>query len=471
MAKVIDALPRPEVIHTVDVKKLVEDDELPPPELGPAPPKQLRAFVVLKDPKMTVIPNFFTKAECEHVIRLVEGFWMPSLVGQATNSSDEDYAKGNLENALSQTRTSWSCMLRYAQNSVVERLEHRVARMAGLPVDNMERLNMVRYAPGELFDEHHDGKFRPRTIFVYLNDLPPDEEAGDTFFPVLGLSFKPSCGTAVMWSNNDPEHDREDSRMLHAGRAPTKGVKYGVNCFVNAYPMRHILPSGDDVSLEKSVFVQVSELANDSEPGTPRQLAGDTADPSKLTAYRLVADPKILAIPQFLKSDEVEHLLHLVNSGTDLENVATREPFAGATETLRTLEAEETSVVHEVECRLATYTGFSINNLARLRIVKVGTTEGLCNRGCGPRAVYTCLSDVDEVFFPRLGIRLGMCRGDAIIFPNVNWDSGSAMEDIRTLRVHVPCPDRCGEPVLGLDAYFHDNQVREQQRQRQFVSD
>merc|ERR1712135_89899 len=77
---------------------------------------------------------------------------------------------------------------------------HRLARVAGLPVEQLERLNMVRYSPGEYFNEHYDGKFRPRTVFIYLNDLP-DADEGETLFPHLGLRFRPRCGAAVMWSN------------------------------------------------------------------------------------------------------------------------------------------------------------------------------------------------------------------------------------------------------------------------------
>eukprot|EP00438_Fugacium_kawagutii_P030460 Skav210857 [mRNA] locus=scaffold2829:318010:331635:- [translate_table: standard] len=81
-----------------------------------------------------------------------------------------------------------------AQDSVVERLEHRLLSIGGLPMENLERMNAVRYAPGEYFDKHHDGKFRPLTIFVYLNDLEEEDDAGDTWFPVLGLSFRPRRG-------------------------------------------------------------------------------------------------------------------------------------------------------------------------------------------------------------------------------------------------------------------------------------
>eukprot|EP00971_Amphidinium_carterae_P314637 6254219-Amphidinium_carterae.1 len=32
----------------------------------------------------------------------------------------------------------------------------------------------LRYQPGQQFKVHHDGTFRQKTLFVYLNDLPED---------------------------------------------------------------------------------------------------------------------------------------------------------------------------------------------------------------------------------------------------------------------------------------------------------
>ncbi len=47
----------------------------------------------------------------------------------------------------------------------------RVAAVAGTDVSHVEDLNMVRYRTGEFFRDHHDGAFRTKTVFVYLNSL------------------------------------------------------------------------------------------------------------------------------------------------------------------------------------------------------------------------------------------------------------------------------------------------------------
>lgn len=466
-------LPRAKSLQVVDSRALA-GGEPEPPEDPEGLPATLRAFVVAKDPKMMVIPNFFTEAECKHLLELVEGYWMPSLVGRATYSSDEGYSKNKMKNTLSQTRTSWSCMLRYAQTGIIERLEHRLASVAGLPVSQLERMNMVRYAPGELFNEHHDGKFRPKTVFVYLNDLPEDDEAGDTFFPVLGLSFRPRMGTAVVWSNvlegTTPEGEPlEDKRMLHAGRAPSKGVKYGVNCFFMDKDCRMLAGAPTDIAAESAVEVVVSELAGDTQPsGTGSEVPAVASDDGDgggkvVTVYHLSTSPKLVAVPDILCPSLICHLRDLA---TERSQVPSPLPtFSGATLTLCTGTNVTGPAMEALERRLCAVGGFPLEHLAQLRIVRPGSRPERCNRGCGPKSGYICLSESDEVLFPRLGMRLVLRCGDLIMWPNAVMSGGESLEDTRTLRYHLS-PD-----ALGLDVFFHDNPLREQQAMRPFVPD
>mmetsp|Transcript_2119 Transcript_2119/g.4786 ORF Transcript_2119/g.4786 Transcript_2119/m.4786 type:complete len:464 (-) Transcript_2119:118-1509(-) len=461
MAKVAADLPRPREIARVDSRDLVGPNA-PPVDPKTGLPKELRAFVVVKEPRVTIVPHFFSGPECDHLLRLVDGYWMPSLIGQAALSPEDQSSKSNLENALSATRTSWSCMMRYAQTAVVERLEHRLSRLANLPIENLERMNMVRYAPGELFDEHHDGKFRPVTIFVYLNELPEEEEAGDTFFPVLGVSIRPRRGTAVMWNNI--AQGAEDSRMLHSGRAPLSCVKYGVNCFFNLQQMRHIEQTSLDIKADEAAVVHVSNLGRAS-CSSGNGATRDSDSERKRVAFRLCPDPKVVAVPDFLSSLEVDSLLEL--AAMAVPNPANQGPFSAGTHTLRALLFGETRLVEAIERRLASTAGLGLNYLGPLRVVQPSNRPGLSNRGCGPKSAYICLSEQDEVFYMRLGMRLVLQKGDLLMWPNVDWETGEAVEDLRTLRVHLRSDQNT--PAVGLDAFFHDTPLREQQLQRSFV--
>eukprot|EP00913_Durusdinium_trenchii_P012912 g12125.t2 len=375
-------------------------------------PKQLQAFMIMEEPRITVVPNFFSEAECRHLRSLVEASWIPSLVSDAQGRTEQDYERGKLENMLAQTRrfgasitrTSWSCMMRYAQDSVVERLEHRLVSIGGMPMENLERMNAVRYAPGEYFSAHHDGKFRPLTVFVYLNDLEEEDDAGDTYFPFLGLSFRPRQGTALIWPNSCD--GREDDRVLHAGRSPKLSVKYGVNCFFNINEMRHMMP-------------HPKEPGFGCEPGRAdvRQLGRDNG--GKLVAYQLCSYPKLVAVKRFLNDEEVEHFLALLDKDSQGKTMPSG-PFRRGTQTLRIIDFEETEVVKEVEERLVATGGASASQ-----------PPGLCNRGCGPKSAFICLSESDEVFFYRLGLRLKLQKGDALLWPNVHWRGDDPIEALR----------------------------------------
>merc|ERR1719159_1442903 len=127
-------------------------------------------------------------------------------------------------------------MLDYGETEIVARIEERVAKVTGVPADHVEKLNMVRYRPGEFFKVHHDGVHRPATLFLYLNDVP-ESEGGETEFPYLGIRVRPKKGSAVVWKNIT-EDGQMDERLIHQGLPPKSGIKYGVNCFVNEAPLR-----------------------------------------------------------------------------------------------------------------------------------------------------------------------------------------------------------------------------------------
>ena len=260
---VIQRLPDCETVTKVD--PLLAFGQRPPPELDPCTgvPKKLYRLKVHEDPPILATPYFMSAAEAKHIIDLAEGQWVPSLVRRMEASSGKDQQErgqvGSAESGASMstqapTRTSSSCSLRPGQTEVVRELELRLAALTGLPVSTLERLSVVKYKEGEYFKRHHDGSYRPRTVFVYLNDLPEGAEGGDTFFPVLGLSVVPRAGCAVMWWNCDSD-GKLDSRVVHEGRAPSAGVKYGINCFFNDQERRHVRRPSMNVGWEDATWL------------------------------------------------------------------------------------------------------------------------------------------------------------------------------------------------------------------------
>jgi len=424
-------------------------------------PSALKTLVVNQDPYIKVVPNFLSDVECEHFLNLAEGYWTRSLVGKLEYNGPEPAPDDKPKPTESRSRTSCSCIVRAGQTAVVQRIEKRMANLAGLPVEHLERLAMVRYSPGEYFNEHHDGKFRPRTIFVYLNDLP-EGDGGDTFFPHLGLSFVPRAGCAVMWSNATPEGN-EDSRMVHAGRPPKTAVKFGINCFLNEGVVRLVQEPAISLSVEEAYTVDVRALS-----AARSDKDEDSAQEGDLRTFVLKSEPQVTAVPRLASEDDVAHLLGL------LDNTERRKDpfFIGSTVLLQSLGPAQDETVRRLEERLADVAQLPVERLGQMRIVRCATTQGLCNRGNGQRSAIVCLSEEDEVFFPHLGLRLILRSGDMLLWPNVflkdrdpitEGPGKLVVEDLRTVRVHLKSEGR--PEALALDATFHDGPIRTLQEQ------
>jgi len=261
----------------------------------------------------------------------------------------------------------------------------------------------------------------------------------------------------VMWFNATPEGS-EDSRMVHAGRPPLTGTKFGVNCFFNDSCMRllHAPKLPDDSGSAR--IVDVRALG---------QYGKQQACDGPLQTYVLLSEPKLVAMPSFASGQEVQHLLALVTDAPQLHDPF----FSKGSVLLRVLDPKETDIVAQVERRLAAVCHFDVQHLWPLRVVDNGTVYGLCNRCVGQRCALVCLSERDEVIFPHLGLHLLLQRGDLLAWPNAWYSQRSSdaldaaerlVEDMRTTRIHV-CSKVDGQGAhLCLEASFHDAPIRTQ---------
>jgi prolyl 4-hydroxylase len=201
----------------------------------------LTSYVVSQDPKISIVPEFLNPEECMHLIQLGEGQgFQRSLVGRGFYTTKEADASEGFENVPSESRTSQSVTLLPSHDSLVAFIEAKLCGLVDLPLDNLESLVLVKYEPGQVFRAHHDGIFRSKTVFIYLNDLP-ENAGGETRFPDINLRIRPRAGTAVVWSNSQRLENGtlvQDDRLLHEGLPPIGCVKYGVNSFFNYNEMR-----------------------------------------------------------------------------------------------------------------------------------------------------------------------------------------------------------------------------------------
>jgi len=404
-------------------------------------PKVMKSYLIHDDPKMHIIPRFLSDAEIDHLLELVEPHWVPSVVGSGTYTENND--ESDLKNKGSQNRTSNSSMLRVAQTPIVREVESRISHVAGISVDHLENLNLVRYAPGQFFNKHHDGHFRPKTVFIYLNDCVNDN--GETFFPELGLKIVPRKGSAVMWSNI-LSHQVGDMRMVHYGLPPSTITKFGINCFFNEKAIRewYDIDSDEDnhdqgsakPAGDKYHTIDAAELAE-----------GEGHSPGVVLNVLVVRDPKLIVAPNFLSPAEAQSLIKCV----DPQNKST---------------AEDAIMFSAVRSRCSVLANLPESHMEAFQIGKCGPTDAPSGRAnangrmsdkYGCKTIYIFLNEVEgrgDLRFPRLLVQVKPREGCAVVWSTIMEDG---QDDARI--VHQCRPPKTGTR-FGITCVFRAHPVR-----------
>lgn len=136
---------------------------------------------------------------------------------------------------LHEARTSSSMFLKRGQNDLVTCIEQRISNVTGLPVENGEGMQILRYDVGQEYRKHYDyfnpdrettphhikrGGQRVATFLMYLNT---PEGGGETTFPHAGISVCANEGNALLFRYDTPS---PTTKTLHCGEPVTSGVKW-----------------------------------------------------------------------------------------------------------------------------------------------------------------------------------------------------------------------------------------------------
>jgi hypothetical protein len=193
------------------------------PHERPLPPAAARS----EQPRVVALPGLLSADECIYVALKGLPMLRPARVVGRDGRSTVDPIRSN--------DTAKFGLLE--ADAVVQSLDLRVAAALGHPAENGEGLALLRYRVGEQYLPHCDWIDPEReatradlerwgqrigTCVVYLND---GFEGGSTAFPELGLDFRGGVGDAFVWDNVRPDGS-VDPLTLHAGRPPTRGMKY-----------------------------------------------------------------------------------------------------------------------------------------------------------------------------------------------------------------------------------------------------
>jgi len=89
-------------------------------------------------------------------------------------------------------------------------------------------------------DQHHNQGVRIYTLFMYLNDVPPDGGGGTRFTDLNPpITIQPVRGKAILWPSvleDDP--GTIDPRTHHEALPVTLGEKYGANFWIHMHDFK-----------------------------------------------------------------------------------------------------------------------------------------------------------------------------------------------------------------------------------------
>ena len=173
-------------------------------------------------------------------VRLLHNFITPEEAAEIMSQAQSAFHRSPVRSVATERRTSSTATL-FSKNWAVDSIRARISHFSGYEDGMLEPLQVVRYHPGEKYEPHHDlfdicdFPQKPRrhlTFLIYLNDLP-DDAGGHTTFPRLHLRIQPKAYTALVF-NDVLDSGMDDERTEHSGTAPSRGVKYAINCWIRA---------------------------------------------------------------------------------------------------------------------------------------------------------------------------------------------------------------------------------------------
>eukprot|EP00934_Nitzschia_sp_Nitz4_P008287 Nitzschia sp. Nitz4//scaffold150_size53981//47623//49714//NITZ4_006687-RA/size53981-augustus-gene-0.35-mRNA-1//1//CDS//3329537101//8277//frame0 len=192
-------------------------------------------------PWLVTFENFLTPEECDTLIELghLSGYKRSEDVGK----ENLDGTVGSVKSAGRTSENAWcSHKSGCRDDPTVVTVQNRISKVIGIPPENSEDLQMLRYELGQFYNVHHDfiphqkdRQCGPRilTFFIYLSDV---ESGGGTDFPELGITVLPKKGSAVLWpSIYDSNPKMKDDRTEHQALPVVTGTKFAANGWIHLY--------------------------------------------------------------------------------------------------------------------------------------------------------------------------------------------------------------------------------------------
>jgi len=195
-----------------------------------------------RDPWVITLDDVVSEEEALRLIELggIEGYKRSEDVG--AKKADGSY--GSIVSTGRTSHNAW-CVEKCYKDPMAQDVIRRLSELTMISERNSEYLQLLRYEPGQFYEDHHDyiqhntgnqQGVRILTSYLYLNDV---EAGGGTKFGKLNITVMPKRGRALFWPSvlNASPHDKDD-RTNHEALPVEAGIKYGANGWFHQYDFK-----------------------------------------------------------------------------------------------------------------------------------------------------------------------------------------------------------------------------------------
>ena len=163
-----------------------------------------------------IISNFITLEECSYIKRKVSDKLKPSTVSIGST----------LNESVRKSETAWL--------EKTDPVVRRIIEKCG-PIENCEKLQVIRYTRGGFYKPHQDALKCPNPrIHTFILALNDDYIGGGTEFPNLGKTYHLKMGDALSFDTLDT-YGMITSKALHGGKPVETGEKWICNVWVHKF--------------------------------------------------------------------------------------------------------------------------------------------------------------------------------------------------------------------------------------------
>lgn len=193
-------------------------------------------------PWVVIVDDVVSDVECKRLIEL--GDTAEYKRSEDVGAKNPDGTYGSIVSTGRTSSNAW-CNSDCYKDPIAVQASQKLGDLVMINETNSEYLQLLKYEPGQFYEDHHDyiehnrerqQGVRILTAYLYLNDV---EAGGGTKFTGLNLTVMPKRGRVLLWPSvlNDKPHEK-DHRTNHQALPVEAGVKFGANGWFHQFDFK-----------------------------------------------------------------------------------------------------------------------------------------------------------------------------------------------------------------------------------------